>query len=145
MHKWCRLKITMDYNILLKKAQEASQNDYAPYSDFQVGACVLAKNGKTYSGCNVENASYGLTVCAERNALANAIVNGEKEIVAVAIYSPKMKNCLPCGACRQVIFEFQKELADKKGLDVITQNDKGDSSEYKVHTISGLLPEGFKL
>jgi cytidine deaminase len=130
----------MEYNILLKKAQEASQNAYAPYSDFQVGACVLAKSGKTYSGCNMENASYGLTVCAERNALANAIVNGEREIVAIAIWATKMDNCLPCGACRQVIFEFQKE----NGLDVITQ-DKNDDNGYVLHKIDGLLPEGFKL
>jgi len=133
----------MDYNILLKKAQEASQNAYAPYSDFQVGACVLAKSGNTYVGCNMENASYGLTVCAERNALANAIVNGEKEIIAIAIFSPKMKNCFPCGACRQVIFEFQKD----NQIDVITQSktDSANSKGYDVHKISGLLPEGFKL
>ena len=135
--------IDYDYNILLKKAEEASKNAYAPYSDFQVGACVLAKSGKTYIGCNMENASYGLTVCAERNALSNAIVNGEKEILAIAIFSPKMKNCLPCGACRQVIFEFQKE----KELEVITQvsNDDVNSGSYEIHKISGLLPEGFKL
>jgi len=133
----------MDYNILLRKAEEASKNAYAPYSDFQVGACVLAKNGKTYLGCNMENASYGLTVCAERNALSNAIVNGEKEIIAIAIFSPKMENCFPCGACRQVIFEFQKETQ----VDVITQTKTGsiNTEGYEVHKISGLLPEGFKL
>ena len=130
----------MNYKDLLKKAQEASKNAYAPYSDFQVGACVLAKSGKTYVGCNMENASYGLTVCAERNALANAIVNGEKEIVAIAIWAPKMKNCLPCGACRQVIFEFQKD----KEIDVISQS-KEDGEDYELHKIAGLLPEGFKL
>jgi len=130
----------MDYKNLLKKAQEASQNAYAPYSDFQVGACVLAKSGKTYVGCNMENASYGLTVCAERNAISNAIVNGEREILAVAIWAPKMENCLPCGACRQVIFEFQKE----KELEVISQLESNECG-YEVHKISGLLPEGFKL
>lgn len=130
----------MDYKTLLEKAKEASKHAYAPYSEFQVGACVLAGSGKTYIGCNMENASYGLTVCAERNALSNAIVNGEREIHAIAIWAPKMDNCLPCGACRQVIYEFQKE----KPLDVITQLESSELG-YEVHKISGLLPEGFKL
>lgn len=127
----------MDYKELLEKAREASKNAYAPYSKFPVGACVLADSGKTYVGCNVENASYGLTICAERNALASAIANGEKNFTAVAIYSPEMQNCLPCGACRQVIFECQKD----KTLEVITEFE----DSYKVHNINELLPEGFKL
>ena len=125
----------MDYNILIKKAQEVSKNAYAPYSKFSVGACVLACSGEVYTGCNVENASYGLTICAERNALANAIANGEKTISAIAIYSPNMENCLPCGACRQVIFEFGKEI------EIVTQIGK----DYKVRKINELLPEGFEL
>lgn len=127
----------MDYDFLLKKAIEASENAYAKYSDFRVGACVLAGSGKVYLGCNVENASYGLTVCSERNAIANAIVNGEKEILAVAIYAPKMENCLPCGACRQVIHEFQKE----NEIEIITQVGNG----YKITKLNQLLPEGFTL
>lgn len=127
----------MDYNILLKKAQEVSQNAYAPYSKFFVGACVLGGSGKTYEGCNFENSSYGLAICAERNAIGSAIAKGEKEILAVAIYSPNMENCLPCGACRQVIFEFQKG----KNVDIITQVKEG----YKIHTINELLPDGFSL
>jgi cytidine deaminase len=130
----------MDYNVLLKKAQEVSKNAYAPYSKFFVGACVLTKCGKTYVGCNVENASYGLTICAERNAIANAIVNGDTDIYAIAIYSPNMKDCLPCGACRQVIFEFQKD----KEIEIITENES-KSEGYKVHKINELLPAGFKL
>ena len=70
----------MNYDILLEKAREASKNAYAPYSNFPVGACVLAQNGKAYVGCNVENASYGLTICAERNAIASAIVDGQTKI-----------------------------------------------------------------
>jgi len=127
----------MDYNILLKKAQEVSKNAYAVHSNFSVGACVLAESGETYVGCNVENASYGLTTCAERNAIVSAIANGEKSILAVAIYSPNMENCLPCGACRQVIFEFQKD----KEVEIITTYKDG----YKVHKINELLPEGFNL
>lgn len=127
----------MDYADLLKKAQEVSKNAYAKFSNFVVGACVLAESGKTYAGCNIENSSYGLTICAERNAIANAISSGEKSISAIAIYSPNMENCLPCGACRQVIFEFQKN----KEIEVITQI----SDNYKVYKINDLLPEGFRL
>lgn len=127
----------MDYDLLLKKAKEVSQNAYTKYSDFKVGACVLAKSGETYVGCNFENASYGLTICAERNAIGSAIANGEKLISAIAIYSPNMENCLPCGACRQVIFEFQGD----QEVDVITQAGNG----YKVCKINELLPDGFKL
>ena len=79
---------------------------YCPYSHFPVGACVLTTSGKTYCGCNFENGSYGLTICAERNAIGSAIADGEKKIKAIAIYSPKMDKCMPCGACRQVIAEL---------------------------------------
>ncbi len=126
----------MNYEILLEKAREASKNAYAPYSNFPVGACVLTQNGKTYVGCNVENASYGLTVCAERNAIAAAVVDGQTKINAIAVYSPKMQTCLPCGACRQVIFEFQKD-----SIDVVTDVADG----WKVYKIEDLLPEGFRL
>lgn len=127
----------MDYNILLENAKEVSKNAYAKFSNFSVGACVLASSGKTYTGCNFENSSYGLTICAERNAIGSAIANGEISIDAVAIYSPNMENCLPCGACRQVIFEFQ----NGKEIEVITQV----GSTYKVYKINDLLPDGFKL
>lgn len=125
----------MDYSILLEKAREVSEKAYAPYSKFLVGACVLADSGNIYVGCNVENASYGLTVCAERNAIAAAIANGEKTIKSIAIYSPNMKKCYPCGACRQVILEFGSEI------DVITDSEDG----VCVSKISSLLPEGFTL
>ena len=127
----------MDYTILLKKAQEVSQNAYSKYSKFSVGACVLAESGETYVGCNVENASYGLTVCAERNAIASAIANGEKSILAVAVYAAGMDNCQPCGACRQVILEFQKD----KEVEIVTKS----GSVYKVKTINELLPDAFML
>lgn len=130
----------MNYNDLLKKAKDASKNAYAPYSKFLVGACVLTESGNTYIGCNMENASYGMTICAERNALANAIANGEKDIEAIAIYSPNMKNCIPCGACRQVIFEFQND----NEIEIITESDDV-SQEYNIHKINELLPGGFKL
>lgn len=127
----------MDYDVLLKKAREASKNAYAKYSGFCVGACVLGASGKTYVGCNVENSSYGLTICAERNAIASAIANGETSIQAIAVYSPNMEDCSPCGACRQVIFEFQKD----NEIEVITKV----KNSYKVRKINELLPYGFKL
>lgn len=130
----------MDYNDLLKKAKDASKNAYAPYSKFSVGSCVLTKSGNTYIGCNMENASYGMTICAERNAIANAVTNGDNDIEAIAIYSPNMKNCLPCGACRQVIFEFQKDAE----IEIITQSED-NTKGYNIHKINELLPGGFKL
>lgn len=130
----------MDYELLLKKAQEVSKNAYIKYSNFAVGACVLGESGKTYVGCNVENASYGISLCAERNAISNAIANGEKSILAVAIYSPNMENCTPCGACRQFIVEFQ----GNKEIEIITQV-KNAKDGYKVYKINELLPETFTL
>ncbi|MBO5947487.1 cytidine deaminase [bacterium] len=127
-----------DYNLLLTKAKEASSNAYAKYSDFKVGACVLFESGEIYTGCNVENASYGLSLCAERNAISTAIANGEKsKIKAVAIFSPNSALCSPCGACRQWIYELKSDntqiiLADK-------------NSKPIIYTIEELLPHGFML
>ena len=87
-------------------ARQAQRRAYAPYSRFPVGAAVLARNGQTYTGCNVENASYGLTVCAERNAIFHAVAAGAKEIDVIVVVAGKSDPAPPCGACRQVIFEF---------------------------------------
>jgi len=96
-----------DRDELIKAAAEASKKAYAPYSKFRVGAAVLADDGKIYTGVNVENRSYGLTSCAERNAIFYGISRGMQKIKAVAIYSPDSDELLPpCGACRQVITEF---------------------------------------
>lgn len=127
----------MDYDVLLKKAQDVSEKAYSKYSKFSVGACVLAESGKTYVGCNMENSSYGLTICAERNAIANAIANGERTILALAIFSPNMEDCVPCGACRQVISEFQND----KEIEIITQI----KDSFKVYKFNNLLPDMFKL
>ncbi len=124
---------------LLECAKKASENSYSPYSKFPVGACVLYQSGNIYVGTNVENSSYGLTLCAERNAISTAIAQGEKtKIVAIAIYSPTQKPCTPCGACRQWIQEF-KESDDTK----IISDDK--NSELKIWTIDELLPHTFEL
>jgi cytidine deaminase len=87
-------------------AVKASKQAYCPYSCFPVGAAVLTAAGRIFSGCNVENASYGLTVCAERNAIFHAVARGLKQIVAIAIYTPTPRPSTPCGACRQIIHEF---------------------------------------
>lgn len=92
-------------------AVEAAQKAYCPYSHFPVGASVLTADGRIFWGCNVENASYGLTICAERNAIFHAVACGSKKIVAVTIYSPTSKPSAPCGACRQVINEFGPKAA----------------------------------
>jgi cytidine deaminase len=92
---------------LLEEARLACENTYSPYSDFPVGAAVLTKDGTIFRGTNVENASYGLTICAERIAVGNAVSAGKSQIKAIAIYSPT-DSISPCGACRQFIIEFGK-------------------------------------
>ena len=126
----------VDYNKLMEMAKEASTNAYCKYSNFKVGACVLTTSGKTFKGCNFENSSYGLAICAERCAVGAAIVNGESKIDAIASYSPNTANCYPCGACRQVLNEFKNE-----DVDVITE----ENGELKVTKLSYLLPESFTL
>lgn len=127
----------MNYEELMILAEKASEKAYVPYSNFPVGACILAESGNTYPGCNFENSSFGLTICAERNAVGSAIANGERKLKAVAIFSPKMLNCTPCGACRQVLSEF----AFDEGIDVIVKTEEG----LKVYSLNSLLPETFSL
>lgn len=91
---------------LVAVARGAAAHAYAPYSNFPVGAAVLGAGGGIYAGCNVENASYGLTCCAERTAIFAAVAAGERSIVAVVLYTPTPRSTAPCGACRQVIREF---------------------------------------
>lgn len=127
----------MNYEELMILAEKASEKAYVPYSKFPVGACILAESGNTYSGCNFENSSFGLTICAERNAVGSAIANGERKLKAVAVFSPQMLNCTPCGACRQVLSEF----ASDEGIDVIVKTEEG----LKVYSLNSLLPETFSL
>lgn len=98
----------MDLETLMGAARDASTRAYAPYSDFRVGAAILTENGAIHTGCNVENASYGLAICAERNAAATMALASpdDREIRLVAVYSPDASPCFPCGACRQVLREF---------------------------------------
>ena len=122
---------------LMLCAVEARKKSYAPYSGFHVGAALLGKSGKIYTGCNVENAAYSPTNCAERTAIFKAVSEGERTILAVAIYSPNSDSCYPCGACRQVLFEFQDEYE----IDVITEN----LGELEVKKLSYFLPCGFRI
>ena len=127
----------IDYNLLMEKAKEASKTSYSPFSKFAVGAGVLAKSGKMYGGCNVENSSFGMTICAERCAIVKAISEGEKESLAVAIYSPNQDECYPCGACIQVMYEFQGD----EDLKVITEQ----NGKLNIRKLSEFLPYGFKI
>ena len=122
---------------LLRTAKRVMKNAHAPYSKFRVGAAVLLSNGKIFLGCNVENASYGMTNCAERTAIFSAVAQlGPKiEIRAVTVVNDQGVPCSPCGACRQVIYEF--------GPDAIVFF-PGASGPKQVH-ITTLLPEGFRL
>ena len=123
--------------ILLQRARKAMKQAHAPYSNFRVGAALLTTKGKVFSGCNVENASYGMTNCAERTAICTAVaqLGSKMEIRAVAVTNAQGVPCSPCGACRQVIYEFGPDAT------VIFQAVKG----WKESHITELLPEGFRL
>lgn len=120
---------------LLAMAQAAAQRAYAPYSRFPVGAAVLTEDGAIVSGCNIENASYGLTVCAERVAIFAAVAAGHTAIRAIAVAAPKALGTTPCGACRQVINEFKPPA----GLPVILQGADGPETV----SFDALLPRAF--
>lgn len=124
---------------LLAAAREAQSSAYAPYSNFAVGAAVLLSDGTMYRGCNVENASFGLTVCAERIAVFNAIADGRMDIAAVAVVTDAPKLCKPCGACRQVLAEFSQA---GNPIYVLSANAAGDTSTEPITT---LLPDTFAL
>ena len=127
----------IDYKLLMDKAKEASKYSYSPFSKFAVGAAVLMSNGSIYTGCNVENSSFGMTICAERCAIFKAVSEGQKEILAVAIYSPNADDCYPCGACRQVMYEFQGQ----DEIEIITE----DKGKLNIKKLSDFLPYGFKI
>ena len=127
-----------DDKTLMQMAQEARKNSYSPYSHFRVGAALLAKSGKVYTGCNVENASYSVTNCAERTAFFKAVSEGERDFVALAIFGGRegetAEFCAPCGVCRQVIAEFCAK--DFKIL-------LGTEEKFKAYTLEELLPLAF--
>ena len=123
-----------EYKRLIEEAEKARKRAYTPYSKFQVGAAVLCVDGRIFTGCNIENASFGLTVCAERVAIFKAISEGLTKFEAIAVIGDTDKPCSPCGACRQVISEFGEDIP------LIMANLKGD---VKIKKIKELLPEAF--
>lgn len=120
---------------LINLAKSAYKNSHSPYSKTKVGAVLVTSKGKIYLGCNIENASYGLSICAERAALYNAVSCGEKNFVKIAISSNKKREFSPCGACRQVLAEFNPKI------EVIWQNAKGKMQTAKL---TKLLPKHFR-
>ena len=124
-----------DYKLLVQKAIEAKSNSIATYSNFHVGSALLTTDDKIYQGANIENASYGLTMCAERNAVYSALYNGERKFKAIAVAGDSVDHLPPCGACRQILMEFCG-----KDLDVIMINKNGDT---KLMTMKELLPYSF--
>ena len=116
---------------LIEAAREVRERAHAPYSKFKVGAALFSRNGRIFTGCNVENASYGLTLCAERAALVSAVSGGEREFEALAICAPGAP--APCGACRQVLNEFGPEL-------MILMVNSSNHETARTH-LSTLLPE----
>lgn len=122
---------------LVEIAYEAEKNAYAPYSKFSVGAALLTEDNKVYTGCNVENSSFGASVCAERTAALKAVSEGDRRFKAIAIVSSSEEYTYPCGICRQFLSEFMKE----DGRIILHDKEKG----IKAHTLGELLPEAFIL
>ena len=118
---------------LLAQAREAAAAAYAPYSDFHVGAVVVADDGRVFTGANIENSAYGATICAEANAISTAAASGVRKIDTVAVACLDTGECYPCGNCRQVMREFNVDS-------VIVQEPSGG---YRVHTLAELLPRAF--
>ncbi len=120
---------------LLQQAKQAAQNAYSPYSGYKVGAALLDAKGKIHLGCNVENASYSLSNCAERTAIFKAVSEGEQDFVALAVWVDAEQIFPPCGACRQVIYEFAPKIP------VIFGNQK----HHVITNVESLLPSAFSL
>lgn len=125
--------MTRDNNLLLEQAERIALKAHVPYSRFRVGAVVVLPDGSTYEGCNVENAAYGSSVCAEVNAITTAVSNGASKIDVVAVVALDIDPCPPCGGCRQVMREFGVRS-------VVMRNDDGSATEV---LLSDLLPMSF--
>lgn len=123
----------IEYTKLLQLAKESQNFSYSPYSNFCVGSAILFENGQIVTGCNVENSSYGLSLCAERNAMTTAVTKGLNKPIAIAIVGKPGVPCAPCGACRQFLVEFNYEM------DVVLEN----GLDFKVYKLSTLLPDHF--
>ncbi len=126
--------MTQDLESLIEQTIKAFENAYAPFSKFRVGATVVTKSGKIYTGCNIESASYGLTVCAERVAIWKAVSEGEREFAMVCVVADTEELTPPCGVCRQIIWEFCEDVP------VVFANLHG---KYEVLQMKDLLPRAF--
>ncbi|MBU8870550.1 MAG: cytidine deaminase [Gemmatimonadales bacterium] len=126
------------YNDLAAAACKVRLNSHSPYSGFRVGAALLGKSGTVYLGTNVENASFGLSICAERTAVFRAVADGETEFQAIAICADGKQPTPPCGACRQVLVEFGPQMI------VLTVGEEGLDGPVIHSTVSDLLPEAFR-
>lgn len=120
---------------LLMIAKKASENAYAPYSEFKVGAALECTDGTVYTGCNVENSAYGDTICAERTAMVKAVSDGNKSFARIAIYADSKDYCYPCGSCRQFMTEF-----NDGEMDVLCAKGTGG---YVSHKLKELMPSVF--
>ncbi len=127
--------MSIDFDILLEQARAAADRAYAPYSGFRVGAALLCGDGSVVTGCNVENASYSLAICAERNAVFSAVNQGKNDFLAIAIYVDSDEIFPPCGACRQVLAEFNPRLQ------ILYANRLGSI----LSDLETLLPQAFSL
>ena len=123
-----------EFEGLISAAKQARENAYAPFSNFRVGAAVRAGSGRTYTGCNIENATLGLTICAERVAIFKAMSEGERDFDAIAVVTDVDRLTPPCGACRQIIWEFCGDIP------VLLTNLEG---KIEKETSAGLLPRQF--
>ncbi len=124
----------MEDSELIKIADKAKENSYSPYSGFKVGACVLTEKGNVFTGCNVENISFGASICAERTAILKAVSEGEKNFKKIAVMSSGKNFTYPCGICIQVLFEFMPEG------ELIVSNNDGKIEKYKI---KDLMPYQF--
>lgn len=131
----------MEGDAFFEIARNAARNAYAPYSHFTVGALLIAKNGQQFVGCNVENASFGLTICAERVAATTAIATGIREWKAIYIVSPT--GVTPCGACRQFLSEFAMDL--EVHIALLDPKSSGKSVQVQAYRLSDLLPNAITL
>lgn len=129
----------IDWGALVTAADDVRENAWAPFSKFKVGAALLAADGTVYIGCNVENRTFGLTICAERNAVTTAIAAGRHEFVAVAVVTDASPPAPPCGLCRETLMEFALQ-SSSKDLEILSANRAGERRHYRL---SEIFPEPF--
>lgn len=126
---------------LVDAASAARKNAYAPYSKYHVGAAILTKSGAVFTGCNVENSTYGATICAERSAVAQMVAAGEREPIACAVVTAGPLAGAPCGICRQVLYEFARDMP----IVLVGEAKDGTRTARRTTTLATLLPDGFLL